>query len=58
MKHFACGDVVPGCDARFAYPSEGELLGAVAVHARDDHGLTEVPDELVAQVRAHITEAA
>lgn len=58
MKHFACGDVVPGCDARFAYPTEDQILGAVAAHAREQHGLTELPDELVAQVRAHIAEAA
>lgn len=55
MKHFACGDVVPGCDARFAFPTEGELLSAVATHAREAHGMSEVPDALVAQVRASIT---
>jgi predicted small metal-binding protein len=58
MKHFACGDVVPGCDAQFAFPTEEELLHAVAEHARAAHGIEHVPDELVQQVRARIREAA
>jgi predicted small metal-binding protein len=58
MKSFACGDVVPGCDARWVRSSEDELLALVAQHARDDHGLTDIPDELVAQVRGAITTVA
>ena len=54
MKSFACGAVVPGCTATFAAHTEDELLGQVAAHAREDHGLQEVPAELVAQVRARI----
>ena len=56
MKEFCCGDVVPGCTARF-HGSEDEILAAVAVHAREAHGLDEVTPELVAQVRAHLVEA-
>jgi predicted small metal-binding protein len=54
MKTFACGSVVPGCTASFHAETENEILAAVAAHARDDHGLTDVPAELVAQVRANI----
>ncbi len=57
MKEFACGDVVPGCTARF-HGTEDEILSAVAVHAREAHGLTDLPAELVDQVRAHIHAAA
>ncbi|MDP9399262.1 MAG: DUF1059 domain-containing protein [Actinomycetota bacterium] len=56
MKQFACGDVVPGCDARFVYATEQEILGAVAAHARSAHGMTNVPSALVDQVRSRITE--
>lgn len=52
MKQFACGDVVPGCDATFVGADTGAVLADVAVHATQDHGLTEVPDELVDQVVA------
>ena len=57
MKQFSCGAVVPGCDAVFSAPSDDELLGQVAAHARDDHGLDPVPDDVVAQVQANITDA-
>ncbi len=58
MKSFACGDVVPGCDARWVRSSEDELMALVAQHARDDHGLVEIPAELEAQVRAAIRSVA
>jgi predicted small metal-binding protein len=54
MKTFACGDVVPGCDARFVCDTEDDVLAEVALHAGQRHGLTEVPPELVVQVRSHI----
>ena len=54
MKEFSCGDVVPGCTAHFEAPSEQELLQHVALHARDGHGLTELPDSLVQAVRMKI----
>lgn len=57
MKQFACGDVVPGCQRVFR-GSEEQILNEVAGHARDDHGLTTIPDSLVAQVRSQITVAA
>ncbi|MFI5956451.1 DUF1059 domain-containing protein [Cryptosporangium sp. NPDC051539] len=58
MKHFACGDVVSGCTAVFVGDSVEEILGLVAHHARQDHGLTDLPSELVASVRGAITTQA
>lgn len=57
MKQFACGDVVPGCKARWVCSSEEEILAHVAEHARNDHGLKEIPEELVASVRERILGA-
>lgn len=57
MKKFQCGDVVPGCKKVFVYESEDEILSAVAVHAREDHNLQEVPPALIQQVRDHIQDA-
>lgn len=54
MKRFACGDVVPGCDASWVCSSEDEILAQVAGHARVAHGIPEVGPDLVAAVRAHI----
>lgn len=54
MKSFACGDVVPGCEARWVCDTEDEVLTHVAAHASSDHGLVEIPAELVAAVRSSI----
>jgi predicted small metal-binding protein len=58
MKAFACGDVVPGCEAKWVCSTEEELLAEVARHARVDHGMTAIPQELVDQVRARIVPVA
>ncbi len=55
MKQFACGDVVPGCDAHFAGASEDEILMSVARHAAEVHGIVEVPAEIVSTVRSLIS---
>jgi predicted small metal-binding protein len=58
MKAFACGAVVPGCTATFTAPTEEEILARVATHAKEDHGMEQVPPEVLAQVRAKIEEVA
>jgi predicted small metal-binding protein len=58
MKQFACGDVVPGCDAKFVCSTDEEILALVAEHAASAHGLTAVPPELGEQVRGHILAVA
>lgn len=54
MKTFACGAVVAGCTASFAAETEEDILEQVARHAREDHGMIEIPDELVRQVLANL----
>jgi predicted small metal-binding protein len=55
MKQFACGSVVPGCQAVFMAEEEDEILRQVAEHARADHGIADVSPELVSAVRANIS---
>ena len=57
MKNFRCGDVVPGCTRTFT-GTEEDILTQVALHARADHGLVEIPAELVSQVRSAMTLVA
>jgi predicted small metal-binding protein len=57
MKQFSCGDVVPGCRRTFREADDAAIMSAVAAHARDDHGLVEIPAELADQVRARISVA-
>lgn len=54
MKEYSCGDVVPGCGARFTADTETEMLALCTVHAQHAHGLTEdaMPDSLIASIRA------
>jgi len=54
MKQFTCGDIVPGCTARYELATEDDILAAVAEHARDVHGITELPVSLVDDVRSRI----
>ncbi len=54
MKKFACGDVVPGCDAIFSASSMEGILEQVGAHARTAHGLQSVSPELASSVMAAI----
>ena len=56
MKQFACSTVVPGCDGVVTGETEDEVLAAAASHAADAHGMSEVPDEVVAAIRSGITD--
>ena len=56
MKEFICGDLVPGCETVIRGESEDEILDQVAVHARDEHGMDEVPPEVQDTIRASISE--
>ena len=56
MKEFACGAVVPGCAAVFEGETVDDILGKVAAHAREDHDMETVPDEVVERVKENISE--
>ena len=56
MKEFKCGDVVPGCDTVITGDTDDEVLQQVATHAREEHGMDEVPPEVQDTVRAKIVE--
>ncbi|GAC1376864.1 MAG: hypothetical protein NVSMB43_17420 [Pseudarthrobacter sp.] len=58
MKSFACGDVVPGCEAAWVCSTEDEILVQVAAHAATAHKVAELPQELVRSIREAIVPAA
>ena len=58
MFKLACGDVMPGCAARFENPDRGALMAAVASHAAADHGITDLTPEVVAAVESKVVFAA
>lgn len=57
MKQFACATVVPGCDGVVRGETEEEVLAAAGRHAAEAHGMSEVPDEVIAAIRAGISDA-
>jgi predicted small metal-binding protein len=56
MKEFKCAVLVPDCWATFEGETDDEILQQVAVHAREEHGMDDVPPEVVGQIRAAISE--
>lgn len=54
VKSFACGDVVPGCEARWVCSTDDEILVNVAAHAASAHGLQELPADVVQSVHKAI----
>ena len=56
MYSIACGDVLPGCPVELRADTVEALLASVAEHAHDEHGVTEMPDEVVEQVRDAIRD--
>jgi predicted small metal-binding protein len=55
-KEFSCGKLVPGCGTTLHGESDEEIMERIAAHARDEHGMDEVPPEVVDQIRAVIVE--
>lgn len=57
MRKFECAQVVPGCDGVVTGATDDEVLAAAAQHAADAHGMSDVPDEVVAAIRSGISDA-
>jgi predicted small metal-binding protein len=57
-KILKCGDVVPGCEAEFRGDSEQEIMKSAAEHAKTEHGLDEIPADVMSKVKASIRDAA
>ena len=55
MKTLACGEIMPGCEARFQGETDDEVLAEAGRHVAEDHGLDVTP-ELVETVRGHIRD--
>lgn len=53
-KILRCRDVGFDCEAVVRADSDEAILNQVVVHAREVHGIDDVPDEVVRQVIASI----
>lgn len=55
-KQFACADVGVKCSWSAKAGNENELMKVVAEHAQKEHGMKEIPKDLVDKVKAAIKD--
>jgi predicted small metal-binding protein len=55
-KVLRCREVGMDCDFEARGETENEVLAQAADHAHRDHGMTEIPDEVLTKVKAAIHE--
>lgn len=55
-KMLRCRDVGVDCDAVIRAETEEELMRKVAEHAKTVHGMSEIPPDMIAKVKAAIKE--
>jgi predicted small metal-binding protein len=49
-----CGDVVPGCEYVARGQDEKEVLARAAEHAKRDHGMESIPEDVLKKVKSAI----
>ena len=55
-KEMRCADVGLDCDFVARAETTEEIMGQVAAHAAEAHGITEISDELAAQVKSVVRD--
>ena len=55
-KVLRCGDLMTGCKAVLEGKDEAEVMAKGAEHAKQAHGLSAIPPEMVAKVKAAIQD--
>ena len=55
-KMLRCRDVGVDCDAVIRAKTEKELMRKVAEHAKTVHGMSKIPPDMIAKVKAAIKE--
>jgi predicted small metal-binding protein len=56
MKQLRCGDLMPGCSAVIEGKDEAEVMQKGAEHAKQAHGMSQLPPEMTQKVRGAIRE--
>jgi predicted small metal-binding protein len=51
MKEFTCRKLGNNCNAVLIAQSEEKLTELVSIHLRDVHGVTDIPQEKIAQIK-------
>lgn len=56
-KKISCRDVGVDCDYEAEAETEEELMRELEDHAREDHGMEEIPQTLLPKIKGAIREA-
>jgi len=56
-KKISCADVVSGCNWSATAKDEKALLEKIANHAKNEHNMTSIPDEVLSKVKSVIKDA-
>ncbi len=55
-KTLSCRDIGVACDWHTSADTEEEVLRQTAMHTKEEHGMTDIPEDMVEEVRAAIKE--
>jgi predicted small metal-binding protein len=55
-KMMKCGDIVPGCNYVARGQDEDEVLAHAAEHAKRDHGMESIPEDVLSKVKSAIRD--
>jgi predicted small metal-binding protein len=55
-KVLRCGDLMPGCNTVLEGKDVSEVMAKGAEHAKKDHGINQIPPDMVAKVQAAIKD--
>ncbi|HEV8310105.1 MAG TPA: DUF1059 domain-containing protein [Methylomirabilota bacterium] len=56
MKILRCSDLMPGCKAVVEGMDTEDVMAKATEHAKKDHGMTTIPPDVAAKVRAAIKD--
>jgi predicted small metal-binding protein len=51
MKTFSCASLGMDCKAVLSAKTEEKLLDMVSIHARDVHGITAIPPDMIGKIK-------
>ncbi len=58
MKHYKCGELVPGCEWQTKADEEAEVIRRATEHLRSAHGEERLRPNMVDEIKKRIHDAA
>jgi predicted small metal-binding protein len=56
MKQLRCGDIMPGCQTVIEGQDEAEVMRKGAEHAKNAHGMSQIPPDVGKKVQLAIKD--